>query len=189
MAEFADGGDGGVDGYLATHNTDTDPKSVGGGGDDDDGGYVFGGTPTASTPAATPVKPASAAVFPAVAPLDLSKAKNAKNAKKRPRRPGDRPTRRATLFGTVVAVYRTAICEGFSTLHHCLGDDVTDVSQGLRQRRSDVMHRPAPYEPLYYDMMPGRRTQPRFLPKPQGPPGLGGLLDAMQVTVLLNPCV
>ena len=42
------------------------------------------------------------------------------------------------------------------------------------------MHRPAPLEPLYFDMMPGKRTQPRKLPRPQGPPGLGGLLEALQ---------
>ena len=41
----------------------------------------------------------------------------------------DRPTRRASLFGSVVGVYRSPVLEGAVTLTHCLGDEVADISQ------------------------------------------------------------
>lgn len=44
-------------------------------------------------------------------------------------RPGDRPTRRATLVGSVIGVYRSSTQEGMITLTHCLGDHISDVTQ------------------------------------------------------------
>ena len=76
---------------------------------------------------------------------------------------GDLPTRRATLFGSVVGVYRAAIQEGVVTMTHCLGDHVSDISQALRVRKSQTMHR-VQRPPLYVDLLPGREGEPRKLP-------------------------
>ncbi len=56
-------------------------------------------------------------------------------------RPGDRPTRRATLFGSVIGIYRSSTQEGMVTLTHCLGDDVSDVTQALRVKKGRTLHR------------------------------------------------
>jgi len=89
----------------------------------------------------------------------------------------DRPTRRATLFGSVVGVYRSAIQEGSVSLARCVGDDAGDhVSQALRVRKSNTMHR-IHRPPLYYDdLVPGAA---RKLEVASGHAEVGGLLAAL----------
>jgi len=94
--------------------------------------------------------------------------------------PGDRPTRRASLFGSVIGTYHSGIQEGHVSLVHCLGDDVADVSQALRVRKSKTMHR-VQKPPLYFDDMPGHTQEPRRLPAGgKDAAGVGGLLAALQ---------
>lgn len=50
-------------------------------------------------------------------------------------KPGDQPTRRATLFGSIVGIYRSAIQEGVVNVFHCLGDDIHQISQCLRVKK------------------------------------------------------
>jgi hypothetical protein len=94
--------------------------------------------------------------------------------------PGGRPTRRATLFGSVMGVYRAAVQEGHVTLIHCLGDDVADISQALRVRKSKTMHR-IQKPPLYFNDMPGHTEEARQLPAGgRHAVAVGGLLAALQ---------
>jgi hypothetical protein len=81
----------------------------------------------------------------------------------RVRHPGDRPTRRASLFGRVVGTYRCATYEGTATLRRCVGHDLGGVSQSLRVRKSQTAHRVA-RPPLHYRDLPGREHEPRCLP-------------------------
>ena len=93
--------------------------------------------------------------------------------------PGGRPTRRASLFGSVIGTYRSGIQEGHVSLVHCLGDDVADVSQALRVRKSKTMHR-VQKPPLYFDDMPGHTDEPRRLAAGgKDAAGVGGLLAAL----------
>jgi len=80
--------------------------------------------------------------------------------------PGDRPTRRASLFGSLVGAYRCGTQEGATTVQRCVGDDLVGVSQALRVRKSQVMHRSRVKPLLHYNDLPGREHEPRVLPSP-----------------------
>lgn len=91
----------------------------------------------------------------------------------------DKPTRRATLFGNVIGTYRASIYEGVIRLTHCLGDDVSDISQALRVRVSNMKHRVQKKPQLFYDHI--RPKQPRCLPPPRDALEEDSLLSALQL--------
>jgi hypothetical protein len=74
--------------------------------------------------------------------------------------------RRASIFGSVMGVYRAEIQEGEISVHHCLGDQVADIAQELRVRKAHSSHRPNNRSDLYYDEMAGKESEPRKLPLP-----------------------
>lgn len=88
-------------------------------------------------------------------------------------------SRRATLFGTIIGTYRTSIDEGIVRLTHCLGDEVTDISQALRVRKSNTRHRIERKPLLYFDHI--RPKQPRRLPLPSNALEEDSLLSALQL--------
>ena len=87
------------------------------------------------------------------------------------------PTRRATLFGSVVGVYRAETLEGVTHVTHCLEDDIGDVTQALRVRKSAAGHRPLQV-PLHFDDV--RPDEPRFLKSEGLNMDLGGLLKSLE---------
>jgi hypothetical protein len=90
-----------------------------------------------------------------------------------------KPTRRATLFGNVIGVYRTSVEEGTVKMMHCLGDDVSDISQALRVLKSNSRHRVQKTPQLFYNDV--RPSEPRFLPDASNVVEEGGLLAALQI--------
>jgi len=89
-----------------------------------------------------------------------------------------KPTRRATLFGNVIGVYQTPVQEGSVKLTHCLGDEVSDISQALRVLKSNTRHRVKLTPQLHYDDL--RPNEPRYLPDASGAVEEDGLLAAIQ---------
>ena len=90
-----------------------------------------------------------------------------------------RPTRRASLFGSVMGTYQEESLEGLVTLRHCLGDDITCITQRLRVAKSRAMHRVQLEPLLYFDDL--RPSQPRTLPTiRQKELASGSLLHALQ---------
>lgn len=88
-------------------------------------------------------------------------------------------SRRATLFGTIIGTYRTSIDEGVVRLTHCLGDEVADISQALRVRKSNTRHRIERKPLLFYDHI--RTKRPRRLPPPSNALEEDSLLSALQL--------
>jgi hypothetical protein len=90
-----------------------------------------------------------------------------------------RPTRRATLFGSVMGTYQEESLEGLVTSRHCLGDDISSITQRLRVSKSRAMHRLQIEPLLYFDDV--RPSHPRALPVlRQKELASGSLLHALQ---------
>ena len=73
-----------------------------------------------------------------------------------------KPTRRATLFGSVMGVYRTATQDQMINLFHCVGEDMLRITQDLRVKKSNQVHR-AQKKPLMYfeDIRPEDSETPK----------------------------
>lgn len=124
----------------------------------------FSSSSSSSKPVNSKGKKKVSAAQSMLPPVEESPAKK-KKAAPVVSHPGDRPTRRASLFGSLVGAYRCGTQEGATTFQRCVGDDLVGVSQALRVRKSQVMHR-SPVKPLlHYNDLPGREHEPRFLPR------------------------
>jgi hypothetical protein len=61
-----------------------------------------------------------------------------------------------------MGVYRTAAQEGMVNIVHCLGDDMLDITQDLRVKKSNAMHRVQKRPLLYFeDVRPDEPQTPK----------------------------